>query len=132
MRKHLNYADAAHKAMGQLGRIMSVNDLPSKKESGQLIRKAMDLNDKLEGGPARPRARQKVKPEAKVPADLAAALDKHPAASATFSAFSPSHRREYIEWITEAKRPETREKRLQLTLEMLADGKSRHWKYQKC
>jgi hypothetical protein len=49
-----------------------------------------------------------------------------------FADFSPSHRREYIEWITEAKRPETRDKRIATTLEWLSEGKSRNWKYEKC
>jgi uncharacterized protein YdeI (YjbR/CyaY-like superfamily) len=66
-----------------------------------------------------------------VPADLAAALRRNRKARASFEAFSPSHRREYIEWITEAKREETREKRLATTIEWLEEGKPRHWKYLK-
>ena len=74
----------------------------------------------------------KPKPAAKTPADLAAALKQHKVAAAAFEKFSPSHRREYIEWLTEAKRDETRQKRLATTLEWLATGKSRNWKYQNC
>ena len=67
-----------------------------------------------------------------VPEDLAAGLKKNKAAAATFEEFSPSHRKEYIEWITEARRDETRQKRLSTTLEWLAEGKSRNWKYENC
>ena len=58
--------------------------------------------------------------------------EKNKAAAATFEKFSPSHRKEYIEWITEARRDETRQKRLSTTLEWLAEGKSRNWKYENC
>ena len=63
------------------------------------------------------------------PADLVAALKKNAKAKQTFDAFSPSHRKEYIQWITEAKRDETRQKRLAQTIEWLAEGKARNWKY---
>ena len=66
-----------------------------------------------------------------VPADLAAALRRSRKAREAFAAFSPSHQREYIEWITEAKRAETRERRLATTIEWLEEGKPRHWKYAK-
>jgi uncharacterized protein YdeI (YjbR/CyaY-like superfamily) len=65
----------------------------------------------------------------KIPPDLDSALKKSSAAARTFASFSPSQRREYIEWITEAKRPETRAKRLQTTVDWLAEGKPRNWKY---
>jgi uncharacterized protein YdeI (YjbR/CyaY-like superfamily) len=84
------------------------------------------------GTPARSRPAARKKAEAKLPADLASRLKASRAAVATWEKFSPSHRREYIEWITGAKRPETREQRLETTLEWLAQGKSRHWKYAKC
>jgi len=67
-----------------------------------------------------------------VPDDLAAALRKDKGAAKTFEAFSPSCRREYVDWITEAKREETRKKRLEQTLEWLAEGKKRNWKYESC
>jgi uncharacterized protein YdeI (YjbR/CyaY-like superfamily) len=66
----------------------------------------------------------------KVPADLEKALKKNARARAAFEAFSPSHRREYVEWIEEAKREETRTKRLAKAIEWMADGKPRNWKYQ--
>ena len=58
------------------------------------------------------------------PADLAEALDANPDAASTFDSFSYSHRREYVEWIDEAKRPETRERRIAKTIERLVDGRT--------
>ncbi|NII09110.1 YdeI/OmpD-associated family protein [Oleiagrimonas sp. C23AA] len=72
------------------------------------------------------------KPEASVLDDLSAALKAHPKAAANFQAFAPGQRREYIEWITEAKRETTRAKRLATTIEWLVEGKKRHWKYENC
>lgn len=116
-------------AMGQFGRLTSVRDLPAEPVLRALIQKAMALN---EAGVKRTVARSKTpKPEAKAPADLAAALKRSAAARATWEKFSPSHRREYVEWLEEAKRPETRARRLATTLEQLAEGKSRNWKYQR-
>jgi uncharacterized protein YdeI (YjbR/CyaY-like superfamily) len=65
-----------------------------------------------------------------VPEDFQAALRKNPRANAAFQAFSPSHRREYIEWIVEAKRDETRRKRVDTSIQWMAEGKARNWKYQ--
>ena len=67
-----------------------------------------------------------------VPQDLRAAIDAVPAAKATFDGFPPSLQREYVEWVTEAKRDETRAKRLAQTVEWLAEGKRRNWKYENC
>jgi len=89
---------------------------------------AAQLNEDGVKMPARlPKAPKKELP---VPAGLIAALKKNKKAQANFEAFPPSHRREYIEWITEAKTEETREKRIATTLEWLVEGKSRNWKYQ--
>lgn len=118
----------AEEAMGSLGRITSLSDLPSDRELLGYIRQAARLI--AAGGPTRPKPRpKKVLP---VPADLAAALRKNRVAAATFGKFSPSQRRDYIEWITEAKRDETRQKRLATTLAWLAKGKPRNWKYMNC
>jgi uncharacterized protein YdeI (YjbR/CyaY-like superfamily) len=118
--------------MGHLGKITSLKDLPGEKVLIGYVREAARL-DELGVKPVKkksPRPRQTAPLE--TPADLAAALKKSKKAGVVFENFSPSHRREYIEWITEAKRPETREKRLQQTLALLAEGKTRHWKYQDC
>jgi len=118
-------------AMGQFGRITTLRDLPPKKTLIAYIKKAMALNE--EGVPSPMRAKRAApKPPVAVPDDLAAMLRKNKKAQTTFDAFSPSHRREYVEWIGEAKREETRKKRLQTTIEWLAEGKSRHWKYVNC
>ncbi len=117
-------------AMGLLGRIARREDLPGDAKLRRYIKQAIALTDA--GTPARPRPAAKQKPEAVVPPDLAAGLKRGRKASTTWEGFSPSHRREYVEWITEAKRPETREQRLETTLEWLAEGKSRNWKYQNC
>ena len=110
--------------MGQFGRITSLNDLPDEKTLIGYVRKAADLNEK--GIKARDRKKRKALP---VPAYLTAALKKNAKARTTFESFSPSHRRDYIEWLTEAKREETRKQRLQTALDWMAQGKPRNWKY---
>lgn len=112
---------------GSFGKITSVKDLPSKKVLIGYIKKAMKLNEEGVKAPRTARA----KPELPVPKGLAAALKRNLAAKKTWDNFSPSHRREYIEWITEAKTDATREKRLATTLEQLAEGRSRNWKYER-
>jgi uncharacterized protein YdeI (YjbR/CyaY-like superfamily) len=118
----------ARQAMGSLGRITSLKDLPSDNAMLGYIRKAAKLNEA--GAPARPKPKPKV--ALPVPADLSAALKKNANAAKFFADFSPSARREYIEWITEAKRPETRQTRLATTIQWVATGKRRNWKYENC
>ena len=117
--------------MGQFGRITKLSDLPSKKVLTGYIKKAMELNDAGVKSPTRSKPKAP-KPELAVPDDLAAALALSDAARATFDRFSPSHRREYIEWITEAKTPATRSRRIETAIEWMAEGKSRNWKYMNC
>jgi uncharacterized protein YdeI (YjbR/CyaY-like superfamily) len=123
--------ETSDEAMGQFGRLTSVSELPTKKVLAGYIKKAVEQHRVAATAP-RARAPAPKKPPAEVPADLAAALKKDAKARKTFEAFSPSHQREYIEWITEAKREETRAKRLATTLEWLAEGKARNWKYENC
>jgi uncharacterized protein YdeI (YjbR/CyaY-like superfamily) len=113
-------------AMGYRDKITSVADLPSKAAFRAHIRKAMELN---EAGVTVERPARERKPALVVPADIVAAVKKNKKAQATFDKFSPSHRREYVEWVTEAKTDATRAKRLQQTIEWLAEGKPRNWKY---
>jgi hypothetical protein len=115
-------------AMGQFGRIRSIDDLPTKQTLIRIVKAAARLNDH---GVRVPRAPRTTDAAARPPADLKAALAKNAQAAATFKHFSPSHRREYIEWIVEAKQPATRERRLATTIAWLAEGKPRNWKYQK-
>jgi uncharacterized protein YdeI (YjbR/CyaY-like superfamily) len=117
-------------AMGSFGRITSVSDLPSDRKMLDYVRRAAKLNES--GVPARPRPAATKPAAVEVPADLAAALKKNKAAAKSFEGFSPSCRREYVEWIAEAKREETRAKRLATTIEWLAEGKKRNWKYESC
>lgn len=119
----------ADEAMGQFGRITKVADLPARKALLAYIRKAAKLNDdgvKIE----RPK-RKPLKP-LPVPPDLAAALKRNKAAAEHFEAFSPSKRKDYIEWLTEAKTEETRLRRLATAIEWISEGKARHWKYERC
>ena len=94
----------------------------------QLIQKAMALTD---SGVKRVRNKAP-KGDFSVPEDLDTALRSNSAASAGFAAFPPSCQREYVEWVTEAKRPETRAKRIRQAVEWIAEGKRRNWKYEKC
>ena len=119
---------APREAMGQFGRLATVDDLPPPAELDAMIRKAAEL---AEAGPA-PRAPKPPKPDLPTPDDLRAAIDAEPKAAATFDAFPPGCRRDYCEWIVDAKRPETRAKRIVQAVEWLAEGKKRHWKYEKC
>ena len=128
MEKELGALAKGDEAMGLLGRVTSLADLPGDATLVRFIKRAVEL-----GGsdvPARPAGQPRK--ELAAPADLLAALKKNKAAAAAFAKFAPSHRREYIEWITEAKRDETRQKRLATTLEWLAEGKKRNWKYENC
>jgi uncharacterized protein YdeI (YjbR/CyaY-like superfamily) len=119
----------AEEAMGQFGRISKVSDLPSKKALTGYIKDAMRLNEEGVKSPTRSKPRNKTEPV--IPDDLAAALKKNKKALTTFEGFSPSHRREYVEWITEAKGEDTRERRLETAIEWMAEGKPRNWKYMK-
>jgi uncharacterized protein YdeI (YjbR/CyaY-like superfamily) len=105
-----------------------VSELPPDGVLVESIRAAVALNEQ---GVKVAKPKREKKPEADVPADLRAALRKNKKAQATFDGFSPSHRREYVEWITEAKQEATRQRRVAQAVEWLAEGKSRHWKYQR-
>jgi len=116
-------------AMRQLGRITNLSDLPPKKALTGYIKNAAALND--QGiKPARAPKHAAAAKAVRVPADLAAALKTNRKAQTTFESFRPSHRREYIQWITGAKTDETRARRLKTAVEWMADGKSQNWKYE--
>lgn len=118
-------------AMGSFGRITSLKDLPKDKEIIFIIHQAMELNEK---GINVPRIKNGSRDgrDIVVPEILAKALKIDKAARETFERFPPSCRREYIEWITEAKTEPTREKRVATTIEWLSEGKRRNWRYEKC
>ena len=115
-------------AMGQFGRITSVKDLPAKRVLAGYVKKAMALN---EAGTTVKRT-VKPKPALRMPADFKAALVKHRAALAAFEGFSPSAKRDYLEWVLEAKQAATRAKRIATAVGWIAEGKRRNWKYEKC
>jgi hypothetical protein len=117
--------DTPRDGMG-FGRITSMKDVPPKKKLVALIKKAMKLNEE---GVTVPRMKSAPKAAIPMPADLKIALAKNKKASATYEGFSPSHKREYLEWITEAKSPDTRARRLTTAIEWMAEGKPRNWKY---
>lgn len=116
-------------AMGQFGRIRSLDDLPAAPELEAQVRAAMAL---IESGHKPARAARGPKPELPVPPELAEALADDDAAAATFNGFPPGCRREYCEWIAEAKRPETKAKRVAEAVGWMREGKRRNWKYENC
>ena len=118
-------------ADGQLSRITSVEDLPSRSTLVRLVKQAAKLNaDGVKESVMSGRSRVPRDAPA-VPVDLKRALAGNRKARDVFEAFPPSHQREYVEWITEAKREETRAQRVATTLEWLSEGKPRNGKYMK-
>ncbi|HMS34835.1 MAG TPA: YdeI/OmpD-associated family protein [Ignavibacteria bacterium] len=120
------FAKYGKTAMGNLGKICSLKDLPPDKILRASIKEAMKLNEE---GVKVIKPKSAHKGEIKVPEYLLSELKKNKKAYVTFNSFSPAHRREYVEWITEAKTETTRKKRLDTAIEWMKDGKSRNWKY---
>ena len=115
-------------SMGHFERITSLGDLPPDRTILSLIKEAASLNEK---GIKKPAPKKTPKPELPVPPALAAALKKNKKAKTYFDETAPSNRREYIEWIAEAKTEPTRDKRVATAVEWMAEGKSRNWQYKK-
>jgi uncharacterized protein YdeI (YjbR/CyaY-like superfamily) len=124
-----NFVRSEEKGMGQFGRITSVDDLPAARVLVGIIKTAAALNEQGIKKPSRPAAKKTAK--LSIPADLAKGLAKNKKAKATFEGLSPSHKREYVDWIESAKREETRLKRIATTLEWLAEGKKQSWRYER-
>lgn len=116
--------------MGGFGRIESLADLPDDKVIISLIHQAVKLNE--QGIKVNRPPNSKEKKELVVPEILTAALSKNTAAKTTFDSFPYSKKKDYVEWLNEAKTEATREKRLATTIKQLAEGKARNWKYEKC
>ena len=116
-------------AMGHVGRLTSVKDLPADKKMLGWIKEAMQLTDKGIKLPAKAKAADKK--ELVVPDYFEKALTKNKKAKLVFENFAWSHKKEYLEWITGAKTEETRNKRMATALAWLAEGKSRNWKYER-
>jgi uncharacterized protein YdeI (YjbR/CyaY-like superfamily) len=115
------------KAMGQFGRIATVSDLPPKKDFKRFTRRAMELNEN--GAKVKRPVKHTKKEILPMPDYFMAAIKKNKKALAGYEKLSPSHQREYIEWITDAKTDATRNRRVEQAVVWMAEGKSRNWKY---
>jgi uncharacterized protein YdeI (YjbR/CyaY-like superfamily) len=122
-------SEASRDAMGQFGKLTSVDDLPADKELDALIRQAAEL---ARTAPAPRKVKHEPKPPAEIHPDFAAALKANPKAHQVLEGFPPSARREYVDWVAEAKQESTRAKRIADSVQWLSDGKRRHWKYENC
>ncbi|MFI5178110.1 MAG: YdeI/OmpD-associated family protein [Vicinamibacterales bacterium] len=122
----LSAADA--RALAQAGGMTSIDQLPDDRALVRIVRAAAKLN---EDGVELPRRKAGTKPPLKTPAFFLAAVRKNKKALATFRAFSSSHQREYVEWVTGAKTEETRSRRLATAVTWMAEGKSRNWQYER-
>jgi len=122
-------------AMGSLGKLTSVEDLPANKQMLNLLGQAVAFVDKGEyTSPIAARHKVVKAPAAAVdaPPEFTKALRANKKAAAVFAAFSPSCKKEYVEWVADAKRAETRDKRIATAIEWISEGKQRNWKYQNC
>lgn len=124
---HKLFGRKENEAMGSLGQIKSMEDLPSDKILIAYIKEAMKLNE--EGKKLPQKTPSQKQQELKVPDYLMAAIRKNKKALETFANFSYTNKKEYVEWITEAKSDETRERRMETAVEWMSEGKIRHWKY---
>jgi len=117
-------------AMGNLGKITSLEDLPEDKIIKKWILEAIDLNERGIKLPKNVSPKHERK-EYSMPEDFQKLLKKNKQAKETFEKFSPSHQREYLEWICEAKTEPTKIKRMDIAIEWLSEGKSKNWKYER-
>jgi uncharacterized protein YdeI (YjbR/CyaY-like superfamily) len=115
-------------AMGQFGKIRLLGELPPDAELDRLIREAAQL---AQAGPSPRKPKHEPRPAAEIHPEFAAAIEGAPTAKATFDSFPPGQRREYVDWIAEAKQDATRQKRIATAIEWLSEGKRRNWKYEK-
>lgn len=111
-------------------KITSLEDLPPDKVLIAYIKEAVKLNEQGAAAPPKPRKKIPAK-DTKPPADLLAAMKKNKQALAAFEAFPPSHRKEYVQWILDAKQEETRQRRIATAIEWMSEGKSKNWKYER-
>lgn len=114
-------------AMGNFGQLKSLDDLPSDKILIAYVREAAKLNE--EGVKVPGRSKPAEKKPLKVPLYFKQALVKNKRALKTFDGFNYSNKKDYVEWVTESKTEETRNKRLETSIEWMAEGKTRNWKY---
>jgi uncharacterized protein YdeI (YjbR/CyaY-like superfamily) len=116
-------------AMGQFGKLTSIDDLPPDAELDRLIREAAGLAKRA---PAPRKVKHEPKPAPVMHPDFAKALAAEPKAKAVLDGFPPSAQRDYLEWVADAKQDATRAKRIATAVEWLGEGKRRHWKYESC
>jgi len=121
---------ASKDAMGTFGRITSIEDLPPRKKLVAYVKRAATMIDEGTRTKSLVRQTKVAKPALEIPEAFATAFKKNKTAGKQFDAMSPSCRREYIEWVADAKRDETRDKRIATAMEWIAEGKSRNWKYE--
>lgn len=121
--------EASTDAMGQLGKLTSLDDLPPGDEFDALIRKGVEL---ARTAPAPRKTKHEPKPAPMLHPEFAAALNAAPKAKEVLDGFPPSAQREYLDWVSEAKQDATRRKRIADAIEWLSEGKRRHWKYENC
>jgi uncharacterized protein YdeI (YjbR/CyaY-like superfamily) len=122
-------AESGGDGMGQFGKLRSADDLPREAELDALIRKAAEL---AKSAPAPRKTKHAPKPAPAMHPDFAAALERAPKAKAALDSFPASARRDYLEWIADAKQDTTRQKRITTAIEWLSEGKRRNWKYESC
>ena len=116
-------------AMGQFGRLNSLDDLPPDAELDALIREAEAL---AKTAPVPRKVKHEPNPPVELHPEFAAALKANPKAQAVLDSFPPSARRDYLDWIAEAKQDATRDKLISTAIEWLCEGKKRHWIYERC
>ena len=119
----------SQEAMGQLGKLTSLDDLPPDAELDAMIRKGVEL---ARTAPAPRKAKHEPKPASEMHPEFANALASNAKAKAVLEGFPPSAQREYLDWISEAKQNATRAKRIADAVQWLSEGKRRHWKYENC
>jgi uncharacterized protein YdeI (YjbR/CyaY-like superfamily) len=128
-REGLDGVDQPREAFGDYGRITSPADLPT---SAEVRRKAKAAAGLIRAGAPRAPSARGPRPALAAPDDFLQALAAHPAARQTFEGFPPGKQREYVEWVVEAKRDDTRAKRIAQSVAWLAEGKAKNWKYESC
>ena len=120
--------DNQQNAMGHAGKIKSLADLPADKVIIGWIKEAVKINDEGIKLPLRKKTDLK---ELVIPEYFTKAISKNKKALVAFEKFSPSHKKEYVQWVTEAKAEETKNRRMDKAIEMIAEGKGRNWKYER-
>jgi uncharacterized protein YdeI (YjbR/CyaY-like superfamily) len=115
-------------SMGHFDKLTTLKDLPKDSVMKKYIKQAMKLTDE---GVKKPTAPKKEKEELVTPDYLTKALNKNKEAKAVFAKASYSFKKEYLDWITDAKTEATRDKRMEQAVEWISEGKGRNWKYQR-